>query len=53
MLIIANTGGYVVKKCQKRVYVICEGSLSCNAQLKVLKVLKMLKVQTDLTSFGP
>ena len=27
MLTIANKGRYVVKKCQKHVYVICEGSL--------------------------
>ena len=27
MLTIANKGGYMVKKCQKPVYVICEGSL--------------------------
>ena len=27
MLIIANKGRYLVKKCQKHVYVICEGSL--------------------------
>ena len=28
MLTIANKGWYVVKKCQKHVYVICEGSLT-------------------------
>ena len=28
MLTIANEGGYMVKKCQKPVYVICEGSLN-------------------------
>ena len=28
MLTIANKGRYMVKKCQKHVYVICEGSLS-------------------------
>ena len=28
MLTIANKGTYVVKKCQKHVYVICEGSLT-------------------------
>ena len=28
MLTIAKKGGYMVKKCQKPVYVICEGSLS-------------------------
>ena len=27
MLTIANKGRYVLKKCQKHVYVICEGSL--------------------------
>ena len=27
MLTIANKGRYMVKKCQKHVYVICEGSL--------------------------
>ena len=27
MLTIANKGRYVIKKCQKPVYVICEGSL--------------------------
>ena len=27
MLTIANKGRYVVKTCQKYVYVICEGSL--------------------------
>ena len=27
MLTIANKGRYLVKKCQKHVYVICEGSL--------------------------
>ena len=26
MLTIANMGRYVVKKCQKHAYVICEGS---------------------------
>ena len=27
MLTFANKGRYVVKKCQKHVYIICEGSL--------------------------
>ena len=30
MLSIANKGRYVVKKCQKHVYVVCEGSLNQN-----------------------
>ena len=30
MLTIANKGRYMVKKCQKHVYIICEGSLNEN-----------------------
>ena len=34
MLTIANKGRYVVKKCKKHVYVICEGSLSFKSKYR-------------------
>ena len=41
MLTIANKGRYVLKKCQKHVYVSCEGSLSKITNEKKDKALNM------------
>ena len=40
MLTITNKGGYMVKKCQKPVYVICEGSLMKISSILCILLLK-------------
>ena len=50
---IANKGRYVVKKCQKHVYVICEGSLiSAFLAFMALRV-KLLRSAEFLCQNGP
>ena len=44
MLTIANKGGYMVKKCQKPVYVICEGSLTVSVNIGATAVVPVAHV---------